>query len=287
MSRPRRPSAGAPAPALACLRCGYDLSGHPTASANCPECGLSAALSLTPGDELWHAPPAWLAALAWGTGLVAGVLALSFPVGRLVSQRLALWSFELSVAFDMAMAAAFAAGVWMLTLPQSRFGPPRRRGMLRALAVSPLVWIALNYVFSRGGAGWPPALGPRVLVSFAAVACVVPIPALLFLHLRHLAVRLHRPRLADHCDVVGAGATASLVGVAWLQNVRAPAAVELATTGSALLFCAWSLYLLARFAVAFGRARRQSAAAWRTVEGGAERPAGQKKGQECPVSNLG
>jgi hypothetical protein len=222
------------------------------------------ALSLTPGDELWHAPPAWLAALAWGAWLVTGALALNFPVGRAVWQR-AVRSVELTAAIDIATAVAFAAGVWMQTLPQPRFGPPGRRWLLRALVLSPLVHVTVNYLFSRGGAGGPSGLSPRGLALFAVMACVVPIPALLFLHLRHLALRMGRPRMADHCKVVSIGATASLAGIAWVQIVTAPAVAELASAAG-LVFYLWSLFLLTRFAVAFGGARRRSAAAWRTAE---------------------
>src|SRR3712207_3483647 len=59
-----------------CYRCGYDLR---TLADNqpCSECGLLAARSRRPTDELHHTRPGWLRRLAWGVWLI--LLAMATP----------------------------------------------------------------------------------------------------------------------------------------------------------------------------------------------------------------
>jgi hypothetical protein len=91
---------------------------------------------------------------------------------------------------------------------------------------------------------------------------LIPFPALLFFHLRRLARRVLNPSLAEHCAIVGVGGSLSLaVGMAGMF-VRIPTALEFAAAVGTMLFFLWTLYLMVRFAIAFHRAHRASAAAW-------------------------
>jgi hypothetical protein len=217
-----------------CLRCGYELRGLPS-DGRCPECGLSVARSAVPNDELRQAPPCWLASLSWGVRLLLVVMAVAFLWGRFVAPRWQPPSLEWALAIEASTGLLYAAGVWLLARPQPRFGVsgPTWRWALRISALSPLLHSAATYyvyvVWSR-----PPFRAPPLVrvAPEAATLLLIPLPALLFLHLRRLALRLPDRRLAERCAVVGVGGTACIaVGVSMLF-VGVPVAFELSATSA-------------------------------------------------------
>ena len=243
--------------AATCIRCGYDLRGL-APDGRCPECGLPIARSAVPGDELRHAPPHWLASLSWGARLVLAVPVLAFFVSRPLFPRLLSVSLEAGFALHAAFGLAFAAGVWLLTRPQRRFGPRHAALLwaLRLVSLVPLAETAVIYCIIAGSLRARYGLPGVVMLGF------LPLPALLFLHLRGLARRVLDPRLAEHCVIVGTGATLSFAVLASGLFVRLPITAELVAGVGAMLFVFWGLFLMLRFAIAFARARRESIAVW-------------------------
>jgi hypothetical protein len=128
------------------------------------------------------------------------------------------------------------------------------------------------------GRWWSTIEAAVALMWFIASA---PLPLLLFTVLRGLAKRARSAHLAEHCTIVGIGASASLVVVATLGFVLANAdswgfgqwwtgrsniafAMMLVVSLAVSLFTLWSVYLLVRFAIAFRRAAGQLRGQWRT-----------------------
>jgi hypothetical protein len=243
-----------------CFRCGYDLRGLPPGG-NCPECGLAVERSSVEGDELWHAPPAWLAKLSWGARLVLLAPVLGFVYGTYFSRYVAFQWAEGYFIAPAAFALMFAVGVWLITARQPHVFQARRwawRWALRAVSLTPLATEVYVYLVTLGrvpGLANPPP-----------VLALIPFPALLFFHLRGLARRVLNPSLAEHCAIVGVGGSLSLAVLMAEMFVRIPRAIEsvgvLVGAVGTMLFFAWTLYLMARFAIAFHRAHRASAAAW-------------------------
>jgi len=257
-----------------CLRCGYDLQGLP-ADGNCPECGMGVRRSLVPGDELRHAPPGWLG------GLTAGAWLLLVSVSALTLLPFVMTSGVgiLHKALLLALALAFTAGAWLLTRPQPRFDttPPAHRWLVRTLAGLLLAQVVLLDLGNFAGS--IPLLRAAWLLAFTFVA----FPLLLMLHLRRLAQRVLDPRLAQHCAIIGYGASAALLlqsaslftPDAWYRGPAGrwtlPATVVLAAAG--LMFVIWSALTLLRFALAFARAWRASRDAWDAADASAVVPA--------------
>ena len=247
-----------PAP-VTCLRCGYDLRGL-AADGDCPECSLPVARSLNNTGELHHAPPAWLASITAGTGLILGVLLGLFPYYGGVAAPLVQTSFEQYVVCTTAFWSVFAAGAWLLTRPQRGFAAagPALRWAIRASAVILVASIGLTYlVVTTRWRYWP-------MLNTAAVLCVLPLPTLLMLYLGRLARRVPNMRLAWQCRAAGWGAAAAvaLVTADEFLHLTPNYGFELAAAalggGSFVL----SLYLLVRLAIAFRRAHRDSVASW-------------------------
>ena len=211
----------APATAITnaiCMRCDYDLRGL-AADARCPECGLAVARSLAPAEDLRHAPPGWLAGLAWGCGLLLasmlGFIAFLFLRGAL--RGVLTYSKWVDVVAATAFVGGATAGVWLLTRPQRKFAPSGAalRWGLRVLALLALGDVAtLYWVVYTGNYRLPP-FQQWVMPSAAVV-----FPALLFLHLRRLARRVLDPRLAEHCAIIGIG-TSLMMATALAFQVRA------------------------------------------------------------------
>jgi hypothetical protein len=111
-----------------------------------------------------------------------------------------------------------------------------------------------------------------------SVGCL-PLPLLMFVRLRGLAKRARSAHLAEHCMIVGIGTSVSLAYVSlallllyngdqwfgdnWSSRSNASMGLLLALWTSALLFALWSVYLLIRFAIAFGSAARKLRHKWR------------------------
>jgi hypothetical protein len=272
-----------------CYRCGYDLRGVANDRA-CPECGLLAQRSRRVTDELHDTRPRWLRSLSLGVILV--LLAMAAPVaGPLLLVLLfdflnpQLWSPHIDVAgFDFA-ALALLLGVILLTRPEGY--PPadeadrRLRILLRLAAMVPVLAVVYAHLeIERAslslGPGQPDSPGIQgVLLS---VLCA-PLPLLLFLRLRGLAKRARSAHLAEHCMIVGIGASASILyvtaavfllshperfglGTTWDIRSNVAMVIQLVLGVAFGLFVLWSLYLLVRFAVAFWFAARKLRRKW-------------------------
>ena len=242
-----------------CTRCGYDLRGV-APNGNCPECGLPVERSVgnTDAGALWQAPPSWLAKLSWGARLVLLTPIVAFVYGAYVSRHIPWQTPEQVFAIPVALSLAFVAGVWLLTArqPHVRRSNATWRWALRAASLSPLATEFVDYARLSGVWRMSVLEPDLVLVTLAAF------PALLCFHLRRLARRVLNPSLAEHCAIVGVGGTASLAAGFSGIFVRTPMAFQFAAMVGVALFTLWLLYLMARFAIAFHRAHRASAAAW-------------------------
>src|SRR5207253_1066769 len=110
-----------------------------------------------------------------------------------------------------------------------------------------------------------------------------PLPILLFYQLRSLAKRARSAHLAEHCAIVGWGVGAALVytgglvvlfdnatrlglGSYWTSRSNVSLILGLIPLVAFSLFILWSLYLLIRFAVAFGKASRKLRATWNCAD---------------------
>jgi hypothetical protein len=284
-----------------CYRCGYVLRGIDD-DRPCPECGLLARRSRRTTDELRYTRPRWLRRVSRGTNLLLAAIvmiavspALSLALLRLsnevVTTRGPVRLLPLLALLGVDLAALLiAAGAWLLASPEGY--PPadradrRLRWSLRAAALAPAVMVVAQnverYLRYNGGFWGVYDRGWNALnASMAASALgIVPLPLLLFLVLRGLAKRARSAHVAEHCTIVGIGASAAVsCGLAmgllvrhgeawglphrWVQ--RSPAALFTAfgLSIAALLFAIWSVYVLARFAIAFRRTSRQLRGAWR------------------------
>jgi hypothetical protein len=122
----------------------------------------------------------------------------------------------------------------------------------------------------------------RPAIALILTLGCVPFPLLLFRRFRGLAKRARSAHLAEHCTIVGIGASAALLYAAvwyvlsqnaddwfgdyWLGRSTV-AYVLMAALGTAgLLFVLWSLYLMIRFAIAFGVAAYRLRATWRRAD---------------------
>jgi hypothetical protein len=174
-----------------------------------------------------------------------------------------------------ASALLLVAGVFLLTsregyAPSDRADRWLRRG-LRIAVLFPVAWmiiVNLNIVFSSL------SYTQSYFVTLAAVALSSLIPLLLFLHLRGLAKRVRSPHLAEHCAIVGTGATFTCVYLAALIIAKRGSEPEvtrgnfwlvlmLIASVSSSLFFLWSFYLMVRFAIAFHLAARHLRRKWR------------------------
>jgi hypothetical protein len=282
-----------------CYRCGYALTSiadaHP-----CPECGLLARRSRRVTDELHYTRPRWLRRISLGTTLllVAVLLTVASPVLAVVLSTLAnamlpiragRWLLpHVPLLGTHAAALCALAGAWLLASPEGY--PPAdradrwRRVCLRLIAFAPLAEavaksIERHLIFNGGYWGVYDRPWSTINVTMLAAALVaIPLPLLLFATLRSLALRVRSAHLAEHCMIVGAGASAvkayavalvmlvqtEALGVDrnWISKSNPGMVLVLLMFLSALLFAIWSVYLLVRFAIAFRRTSRQMRCAW-------------------------
>jgi hypothetical protein len=169
--------------------------------------------------------------------------------------------------------------------PADREGANLRRAV-RIAAIVPLAALllwqgqVLNDAWYASNRLWVPRWRPAEIaaVTLGTVGCI-PLPLLLFMRLRGLAKRARSAHLAEHCMIVGVGTSLSIAyasvawiilhngnewfGTHWVARSNVSLALTLGTSLCASLFALWSLYLLIRFAVAFGLAARLLRRKWR------------------------
>ena len=284
-----------------CYRCGYALHGIAD-DQPCPECGLLARRSRRVTDDLHRTRPHWLRRIAFGTALILlGVVLMgTFPlIASQLAEVLQTWRplrisptwrplLPLLTVSPMSIATLMLlAGTWLLTSREG-YAPADqadrwRRGALRALAAHATVGIiSVNvetHVNSNGiviGSGANAALA--VLQVICAIS-IIPFPLLLFAHLRSLARRVRSAHLAEHCAIVGAGMSATLLvffatgtvtshaqrlGLSrdWISRSAIGLGLVVGLIVMMALFAIWSVYLLVRFAIAFRRAARARRREW-------------------------
>ncbi len=292
-----RRSAGAGDAPDECYRCGYDLRTiHDDQP--CPECGLLARRSRRPTDELHHTRPRWLRRISRGANLVLCALLVAAAWPFLLSAlplafvfragRSSVWHLLPLAGLDAAC-LLLLTGIWVLSTREGYApadGADRRlRFALRGAALVPVLAVlllnaALHYqhraMFGFGAGGQ--TLG-RAATLLLTMGCA-PLPLLLFAHLRGLAKRARSAHLAEHCTIVGIGASAALVycgaislviefaeqlglGSNWTGRSDAALLLILVMGTAAILFALWSVYLFVRFAIAFRRASQQLRGGWK------------------------
>lgn len=294
-----------------CYRCGYNLHGIGDEQP-CPECGLLAQRSRRATDQLHDTRPRWLASISRGTNLIllAITLALLWPFAQSALYELVvapilrryqspgrmwpMWVERLYIFFPLIgfELAAVALLVGTLLITRREHYPPadeadrRSRIALRIVAAAPLLALALHHVFQerwlRGamtGGRWANWTWLETAAGWIAMIGSLPLPALLFFRLRGLAKRARSAHLAEHCAIVGIGASAALLylvgayyvlehaerwgwGTNWAGRSQSSLIIVAIIATAAFLFALWSLYLLARFAIAFRRASKQLRQKW-------------------------
>jgi hypothetical protein len=284
-----------------CYRCGYDLRGIPTEQA-CPECGLLAERSCRVTDELHNTRPRWLRTISLGTNLILLAIAIlgTWPIviesfRREIYGLLSLLHLDprldenllLLIGWDVA-AILQLIGAFLLTTPE-RYEPADRsdrtlRRLLRLASDVPLLVMVVQHVILelivwRGAYWWVQHSELAIAVGFVLCA---PLPLLLFLHLRGLARRARSAHLAEHCAIVGSGASATLLvlpmvvaveihgdtlfGTYWTSRSMLLLVIEGLIFSTVLLFLLWSVYLLIRFAITFAGAARQLRQHWKQAD---------------------
>jgi hypothetical protein len=292
-----------------CYRCGYDLRGIANDYA-CPECGLLAERSRRVTDELHQTRPRWLRSLSWGINLI--LLAVFAPLaGDFIADL--LWRFVVGpwlastslpgsswlwynwsqhaslLGFDLS-AVLLLAGVILLTRregypPADRADRKLRIALRLAATVPVLAMLVLHTNADSGYWFFSPygfyLMSRDLFPNLVALAILfsTPLPLLLFLRLRGLAGRARSAHLAEHCRIVGIGASATTLYVAlsmltlynaptlglgtyWMGRSREALWIVDLLAVASCLFMLWYLYLLVRFAIAFRVAARNLRRTW-------------------------
>jgi hypothetical protein len=203
-----------------CLRCGYDLRATPSDAA-CPECGLAAHRSVIEHSHPDDCRPRWVGMIA-----AASVMLLVSYVGVgffliVILTASPLQEVFLNVLFYILLALAISHAVGnFLIARDDRRGASKgiwrvNRWLLRILPLFPIAGLgmfmygsrlALQFIFAQT----PPWIDEAIDLSYWLILSVALCPAVTFFRLRWLALRLSRPKLAEHVTIVAVGCTASL-----------------------------------------------------------------------------
>jgi hypothetical protein len=288
-----------------CYRCGYDLRGV-SDDQPCTECGLLAARSRRPTDELHETRPGWLRRLSFGVWLILLGLAMlvAWPYLTFVFrfngpvQNATGYAFKAHMIWAGADLAAmlFVTGIVLLTSVEGYEPADQqdrwRRRWLRLAALPPIIALAITHVTTQyqvsAMTAWmagrrnyvnTPSEFLAMIVFLLLTIGLVPLPLLLMVQLRSLAKRARNADLAEHCVIVGVGNTITLIYgpiLRWIINSpetfglspnwynRSTIALVMVGTliALSLLFALWNVYLLVRFAIAFGSASRKLRRQW-------------------------
>ena len=270
-----------------CYRCGYDLRGIDN-SQPCPECGLLAERSRRVTDELHNTRPNWLREIALGGAMI--VLAVPLGIAAIPVVELSLpqstygatiYYWALNWAGPLAGMTVLFVGLRFLTVPEhypaADAADARLRFWLRLIAAIPL-GLALFFTMLDL---MDPSIGRLMDIAFVVISMIfyIPLPLLIMLRLRGLAKRARSAHLAEHCVILGIGASISLAyfGIIciltenWSRWFGASlplfsntyCVMLLIFLVAAGLFLLWSGYLTIRFAWAFWKAARELRRKWR------------------------
>jgi hypothetical protein len=272
---------------ILCLRCGYDLRSTPPDSP-CPECGLAAHRSVIDHVHLDDCRPGWV----WSISVATILLLISYvlALGEIIYLVWVSFNSDVDTSSPVALVTLLLATTiihlvanWILSR-DDRPRPAKLRGKLlrwalRILPIGPVAcWIFLAVSI------WKTNEMPNWLLNWANVICytlLAPIlvcPTLTFFRLRWLAIRLSRPRLAEHIGIVATGSAFTFIAAALCTAF----ALHLVRHADALfffgvvlpwslvgLFMLWSLLLLFVIANRFHRSARQAAKIWKSADAAA------------------
>ncbi|MGD0464397.1 MAG: hypothetical protein ABSB74_18085 [Tepidisphaeraceae bacterium] len=268
-----------------CLRCGYDLRATP-ADAPCPECGLAAHRSVIEHSHPDDCPPRWVAMIAAASVLLlisyAG-FALFLVVGLSGPMR-GLWGDVLFYGLQV-LAVLHAAANFLLARDDRRGASKGiwrvHRWLLWIVPLLPIAGLAVILLYSLQF--MLRFLFPRTLwwvggmedLSLGLVLAAVLCPAITFFRLRWLALRLSRPRLAEHVTIVAVGCSASFVLLivcafaGWDEIRRADIYFFLMLVlpvALVALFNLWAMLLLFVVSQRFLQSAREARARWRAAD---------------------
>lgn len=203
-------ASGAIAADIPCRQCGYNLRGL-TEAHRCPECGAAVGLS-TRGDLLRFAEPGWVERIARGgqmvmgglTGIVLGMFVLvcaGMFTGVVAVTSSNPWLFVIPLiagAWMLAVSAAVAYGVWLITARDPADTAPATwrssRTLARSAVVSAMLVVALDTI---GDMFVTTFLAQAIIaISSFVMTLVTFIGALAYLHYGgKLADRIPEPKL--------------------------------------------------------------------------------------------
>jgi hypothetical protein len=270
-----------------CLRCGYDLRATP-AEAACPECGLAAHRSVIEHSHPDDCPPRWVAMIA-----AAAVMLLVSYVGFGLFLMLMLVRAANSIIFigDVGIMGIYCGLVALAILhavanillsrddrKHSSRGISRSyRWVMRILPLLPIAGLVGmgTFIFWIQFYDWWMWLSAGQSIMAWLIAALILCPPFTFFRLRSLALRLSRPRLAEHVTIVAVGCAASLAFMMFCA-VAAWGGVRHADIYFFLLmvlpwvlvalFNLWAMLLLFLVAERFLQSAREARARWAAAD---------------------
>jgi hypothetical protein len=204
-----------------CLRCGYDLRATPSEAA-CPECGLAAHRSVIEHSHPDDCPPGWVGMI----GAASVMLLVSyvgfgfFLIAILINSTASASSLDEGILYILlVLAISHAVGNFFIARDDRRGASKGiwrvNRWLLRIVPLFPIAGLGM-FIYGFRFAFWliygqtPSWVDEMNDLSYWLILSVVLCPAVTFFRLRWLALRLSRPKLAEHVTIVAVGCTASL-----------------------------------------------------------------------------